>query len=64
MALQETKQAVKVFSQLESDSDLKYHINMYLDTKPDEWDFLGMLEKQHGVTKSNLIELEKTLNYG
>ena len=63
MKLSKIKKAVKQFSQLSSDSDLKYHINMYLDSDPNEWDFLGLIKKQHNVTKDDLIKLEKNLSY-
>ena len=63
MTLLNTKQAVKEFSQLSSDADLKYHINMYLDTDPSEWDFLKLIKEQHNVTKLDLIALEKSLKY-
>tara|TARA_R110000796_G_C14299949_1_gene405112 strand:+ start:167 stop:373 length:207 start_codon:yes stop_codon:yes gene_type:complete len=63
MTLLNTKLSVKEFSQLTSDSDLKYHINIYLDTDPNEWDFLGLIKKQYNVTKADLIALEKSLKY-
>tara|TARA_R110000822_G_C15218142_1_gene483989 strand:+ start:173 stop:379 length:207 start_codon:yes stop_codon:yes gene_type:complete len=63
MTLLKTKQAVKEFSQLSIDADLKYHINMYLDTAPNEWDFLRLIKEQHNVTKEDLIALEKSLEY-
>jgi hypothetical protein len=63
MTLSKTKQAVREFSQLSNDADLKYHINMYLDSDPKEWDFLGLIKKQHNVTKEDLIALEESLEY-